>query len=136
MQSLHSIPVLRPSVLELSGGQTLVIDRTADGETLELVSPDGVVQLVVDVTPTGPVLRFDSSLRIQASGALELDAARVAIRGTDGVTIESGTDVRIVARGDLDTEARVQHITARTGNVELKANDDVKLKGERIRLNC
>ena len=34
------------------------------------------------------------------------------------------------------TSARAQAITARLGDVSVKANDDVRLNGERVRLNC
>ncbi len=125
-----------PCLLDLAGGQKLLVDRTSEGNLLQFLSPGGLVTLTVEVTPSGPVIRFDGGLKIQASGPLELDAARVAIRGAEGVSIESGGDARIAAAGDLDSEARVQNIWARLGNVNLKANDDVKLKGERIRLNC
>jgi hypothetical protein len=32
--------------------------------------------------------------------------------------------------------ARIQNITAELGNVNLQANDDVKIDGERILMNC
>jgi hypothetical protein len=36
----------------------------------------------------------------------------------------------------LDSQARIQNITAVLGNVNVKANDDVRMNGERVRMNC
>jgi hypothetical protein len=41
-----------------------------------------------------------------------------------------------VADGDLKTEARIQEIRARLGNVNVSANDDVRIDGERVMVNC
>ena len=73
---------------------------------------------------------------IQASGLLAIEGEQVAIHGRDGVSITSGGDAQVLVKGDLNTEARIQNVTATRGNVNVKANDDVKLLAERIRLNC
>jgi hypothetical protein len=44
--------------------------------------------------------------------------------------------VSIDTPGDIHSEACSQKITAHLGNVDIKANDDVTLDGERIRMNC
>lgn len=53
-------------------------------------------------------------------------------RLTGGVPLR----VELGPEGDIATRAREQVIEARLGDVRVKANDDVKLNGERIRLNC
>jgi hypothetical protein len=121
---------------DLVGGQQLCIERGGDADVVTLVAPGGEIQFSLHVTPAGPVLRFERGLKIEASGELELAGRRVAIRGEAGVTIESGGDAAISVAGDLSSSARVQNIRARLGNVNVKANDDVRLRGERIRLNC
>ena len=63
-------------------------------------------------------------------------ADRVAIHGREGVAITTDGDVAIVAAGDLETRARTQTIAAELGDVRVVANDDVRLTGERIRMNC
>ncbi len=136
MKRVASVSESQPLLVELAEGQKLLVDRSGDGSLLQFLSPGGLVTLTVEVTANGPVLRFDGGIKFQASGLLELDAERVAIRGEKGVSIETGGDARIAAAGDLHSEARVQNISARLGNVNVKANDDVRLRGERIRLNC
>ncbi len=120
----------------LVGRQRLHLDRRRDADVVTLFAPDGRVSFSVRVTPSGPVLTFDDSLTIEANDALELRARRVAISGREGVSIESGADASIEVAGDFTSTARVQNVRARLGNVNLKANDDVRLRGERIRLNC
>ena len=44
--------------------------------------------------------------------------------------------MKLAATGDMQLEARVQDITATQGNVNVKANDDVCLHGERVKVNC
>jgi hypothetical protein len=82
------------------------------------------------------VLRFEQGLRIEATGALELAGRTLLLSGTENVSIRSGGDATIEAVGDLSSSARIQDIKARLGNVNVKANDDVRVTGERIRLNC
>jgi large exoprotein involved in heme utilization and adhesion len=121
--------------LELVGGQQLVVERGGETDVITLVAPSGDITFSLRVTPGGPVLRFERGLTIEASGELELAGRRVAIRGEDSVSIESGGDAAIEVAGDLSTSARIQNIRARLGNVNVKANDDVKVVGERILLN-
>lgn len=45
-------------------------------------------------------------------------------------------DLKLQVAGDLHSEARVQNVTATLGDVNVRANDDVKMIGERIRMNC
>jgi hypothetical protein len=122
--------------LELAGEQQLTVQSDQGVSILRILDPGGRVTLRVEVSENGPVLCFESGLQVRASGALDFEGQRVAIRGREGVRIESGADTQLVAAGDLHSDARVQNIRARLGNVNLKANDDVKLRAERIRLNC
>jgi hypothetical protein len=73
---------------------------------------------------------------LQATGDLAVSAGRLALHGRDGVAITSDGDVTVQTPGDLSTSARSQNITAELGNVNVKANDDVKINGERVLVNC
>ena len=123
--------------LELIGEHRLLVERTPTENTLRLLSRDGQLSLTISITGDGPVLRFEGPcLRLESTGELTVDAQRLALHGREGVAISSGADASICVAGDLKTEARIQNITARRGNVNLKANDDVRMRAERIRLNC
>jgi hypothetical protein len=128
--------VLPPNTLALSQQRTLVVERRPGLDLLRVFNADGQACLTVRLTPTGPVLQFDGSVVLQTSGALALDAEHIALHGRDGVTITSGGDVTLQTAGDLTSRARVQNIRADLGNVNLQANDDVRLNGERVLVNC
>jgi hypothetical protein len=90
----------------------------------------------VAITADGPVLRFEGGLALQTDGPLAIDAEQVTLHGRQGVAISSGGDAWIQVEGDLHSNARIQNITADLGNVNVKANDDVKINGERVKVNC
>lgn len=123
--------------LELVGGQRLVLERSPREDVLRFVTTDGRVTLSIHVTEQGPVLRFEgASLAIQAAGELSIEAQHLRLHGHAGMTLTAGGDVTLATPGDLHTHARTQNITADLGNVNVRANDDVKLNGERIMVNC
>jgi hypothetical protein len=127
----------RTTRMALVGDQQLVLERRRRDNLLQIIGADGHVTLSLQITPAGAVLRFEgASLMIQADGDLAVSAKRIAIHGREEVRITSGGDATIGVAGDLETTARIQNITAELGNVNVKANDDVKLNGERILVNC
>lgn len=111
------------------GSHFLHIEPEAGGHVLRLVGPGGAQRLEIAVTADGPVLRLHSGLKIELAGELAIDAARIALHGREGLTLTSGGDARIVAAGDLVARAEL-------GDVSVRANDDVRLDGERVRMNC
>ena len=54
----------------------------------------------------------------------------------NGVMVSSGGDAAIHVGRDLEISARAQSLRAELGDISLKANDDIRLDGERIRNNC
>lgn len=111
----------------VSGG--LRAEPSPLGNGLTIVGPDGRNVVTVLWTPAGAVLRFEGNgLRLETPGTLALSADRVEIDGRQGVSIRS--------EGDLDTRARIQDHEATLGNVNIRANDDVRLNGERVMVNC
>jgi hypothetical protein len=123
--------------ISLIDRHSLEISRSATDNVLRIVSPDGRTGVTVTVTAQGITLSITGGdLTLQTSGALAIDAERVALHGRNGVAITSGGDLSLQVAGDIHSEARIQNIKARLGNVNIKANDDVKLTGERIKLNA
>lgn len=126
-----------PRRIELAGSHELVVERTSDTSLLSLLGRDGRVCLAVEITEAGPVLRFEgANLKLRVGGDLTIEAERLALSGRSEVTLYSGGDLRMNADRDLTSRARVQTIQAELGDVNVKANDDVKLRGERVRVNC
>jgi hypothetical protein len=126
-----------PTAVALVGGQQLVVEDLPAANVLKLLSADGRLTLSIRVTPAGPVLHLEGAgLMIQTDGDLAVSAGRVAIHARDGLALTSGGDAHIHAAGDLHSTARIQNLTADLGNVNVKANDDIKLNGERVLVNC
>jgi hypothetical protein len=125
------------SKVPLVGGQELTITNRGVSNVLILRDASCRVTLTIEVTDKGPILRFDSpGLAIQTTGALSLEAETLSLRGRKGLELTSGGDAAIHVEGDLVTSARIQTVRAELGNVNLEANDDVRLVGERVLLNC
>jgi hypothetical protein len=125
-----------PQEIELAGRQKLSVERREGEDVIRLHSPDGGVELSILVREGGTTLRFEGDLSIEASHRLAFQAERVEIRGREGVAIASGGDLEVEAARDLHSRASIQNITASQGNLNLRANDFVRLKGEIIKLNC
>src|SRR5262245_59517356 len=124
----------RVQTVALAADHALHVERP---DLLTLRDADGRVRVAVHVTAAGPVLRFEGdALTVQAAGDLRREAERVAIHGRRDVTIRSDGDAAVEVAGELETYAEVQHHTATLGNVNIRANDDVRLNGERVRMNC
>jgi hypothetical protein len=111
------------------GEHFLHIEAAPDGHTLRLVGRDGGQRLEIVVTPQGPVLRLGAGLRIELAGALEIDADRVALHGRNGMSLTSGADASLQAAHHVAVRAEL-------GEVAVKANDDLRLDGERVLMNC
>lgn len=111
------------------GEHFLHIEPATDGHHLRLLGPGGGQSLEIVVTSQGPVLRLGAGLRLELAGALSVDAERIALHGRSGVALTSGGEVTIDAATHLTAKADL-------GDVRVKANDDLRLDGERILMNC
>ena len=130
IQAIHSIE----QDIDLPGGQRLQL-RTDGDDSILSINASGKTVVNIRITKQGAELIFEDGIRMRAQGNLTLDGDRVTFRAREDLKLESDGDVSICARGDLHTEGRIQNIHAKLGNVNVKANDDVKLRAERILLN-
>jgi hypothetical protein len=118
------------------GQHVLVIQRTATGGVLSLATADGSQPIEIEITPTGPILRLRTGLAVSVAGPISLSADSLTIQTQKQLSLISGGTLNIEAAGDLTTVADAQTISARLGDVRLDANDDVVLRGERVKMNC
>lgn len=132
------------STAVLRSGYSVAIQQQPGGDTLAVHSPDGELCVSISLTPEGPRVELRAcSLNIAAEGDLRLAANRLTIEAASDLAVRAGGDlsheaagdVRVAAQGSFRSAAFDQHHEATTGNLELEANDDVSLEGERIRLN-
>jgi len=90
-------------------------------QVLRLEAPDGRVCLTISLHAGGAAVELAaSSLRVATTGDVQFDCERLQVNARDRIDLVAGTDIGLAAR---------------LGNVDLVANDDVSLQGERIRLN-
>lgn len=136
-----------PETIELHAprsGRTIVLLLEEGGERLRVAAPGGGVELSIRLTPEGPVLELHgAAIELVASREVAVRCERFVVDAREDVVIAAGGDKREAIAGDHVTEvggqsrseARGVAVTARLGSVEVKANDDVALVGERIFLN-
>jgi len=123
--------------IPISSGRLLEIERTDNGDRLSICSPDDVVELEILITDTGPLLRFRSAdLQLQAIGSVKVECEDYSVKATRSILHETEGHLLLKAKEELDMEGKVSTLCATRGDVKIKANDDVRLNGERIRLNC
>ncbi len=131
-------------VVTFRSGHRAEIVRDQPSESLTLRTRDGHCMLAIEMTDHGALLRLSGeSLEIAASAKLSLRAERLEI-AADSASFDIGGDLTERVAGDVRREAqgaavlgaRSLGIEARQGGVAIKANDDVDLQGERVRLNC
>lgn len=118
------------------GNHVLVIERTAEGGLLRLLSPEGAKPIEIEVTAAGPILRLGNGLAISVAGKLDIAAEELSLSARRELSLRSEGTMEIAAAGDMAIEAEAHTIEARLGDVSIKANDDVIAVGERIRMNC
>lgn len=129
-----------------ASGRSIELRPAGRGEDLLTVrSPEGQVEIEVRLTKEGPVIRASgAALQIGSAGKVSVDCEEFHVRARERIVQASGGELRQEAAGDatlkvkghLGTEARTTTIRSRRGDTRVEANDDVKLKGERVRLNC
>lgn len=118
--ALESLAVMPAAdALRLRSGRTVAVDA-ADPDAITVRAPDGVVELSVRFTAEGPVLRF-------ASAAVELTATRAVSVACETFSVRATGNARI--------EGDAVEIESTRGDVTVKANDDARIYGERVRLN-
>ncbi len=117
--------------LALAGGYGLEV-RASDGSgrasALDVRAPDGRVCLTIRLDDGGP--------RVEITAAsLSVRADDLALEAKKDLALRAGGGILLEAQGALVSRALEQHIEATRGDILVEANDDVRLEGERVRLN-
>lgn len=108
-----------PVVRQLSAGRRLIIATDGGEETIQVQGEDGAVEVTIELTASGPVVRLSSA-------RLELDATREIAMRCERLDIEAEDGARIHTRGIASLSGRETRVGAK---------GDVRLKGARIFLN-
>jgi hypothetical protein len=146
--ALVSAPSNDPSAavrtVPLASGRCLEISEQGREESIHVRSADGQILLALRLTDAGPVLSVSGvSLEIAAQRHLALASNTLSIQTAGDATVDIGGSLRERTRGSALREAggasieraREVQVEAFPGGVVVKANDDVSITGERVRLN-
>lgn len=135
---------LAPQAVVLPSGRAIEVLSEPDADVLRFRAPNGECVLTIHLTDAGPVVRVTAAaLEVSAPKRLSIDCEEFQLRASGGAAIDVGGDlqervggsVHRVARGDAISEAQHVRVDARPGGIELRANDDVRVTGERVLLN-
>jgi hypothetical protein len=124
-----------PFTLALVDQSELTIRHDSGTDRIEIGS-GGRATLKITVSPARLSIELGAlEVSLTSEGALRIAADQLELVGRNGVALRSDSDLSLSAAGKLAVTADDQTLVARLGNVDIKANDDVSLVGERILLN-
>ncbi len=116
------------ATIPLRWDKTLAVESEADRERLLIRGASGLVEVTIEVTPSGcRVLVHAQDLEVRADRELSFQA-KTAHFAAENVTIH--------ASEALNVSAGKVAMAAERGSFTVRANDDVKVDGERVLLNC
>lgn len=118
----------RPGTMRLSSGRSVSVVEVIGEERVEIRAASGEMLVSVRLTDQGAVFSVSgASLDVTAARSLSLSAETVRVTAGKHLSMEAGELARVKAR-DVELEAA-------PGAVSIRANDDVDIVGERVRLN-
>jgi hypothetical protein len=118
----------KPTIVSTRSGCSVAVLHTGGDERVEIRSATGEMILSMRITEQGPVFSL-------AGASFEIAAANSLSFSADTIHMEARNDLRIEAAGTLRAGGRDVEILAEPGQVAIRANDDVDIVGERVRLN-
>jgi hypothetical protein len=137
------LPAHRASVV-LASGRRIEVEAADADDHLVVHGRDGRILLEVELTDSGPRLRFEGAdVELRAARSISIGAQEVAIEASRMLTLSSRGDLcaevdgdhHTRVRGDERLEAKSVEIQASEANVALRAMRRIALDGERIALN-
>ncbi|MFO0587848.1 MAG: hypothetical protein U0441_09930 [Polyangiaceae bacterium] len=140
----EAAPPARPSAIQFASGRSITAIEADGEERIEVRGADGAIVIALRLGADGPVLSVaGASLEIAAAKRLSLRAEAVHLASAGDLTIEAGgslfqrargSSVREIAGLDRATAGEIE-IEVNPGGISMRANDDVDIVGERVRLN-
>lgn len=111
----------------LPSGRTVVVKADGRGEVIEVRSSGGEVELRIALTNDGPVLSLSGArLEINATDTVALNCRHLAVRATEGVSMEAGGDIALKSAGDTFIDGKLVKLNCldRTGYPDDPAPSD------------
>jgi hypothetical protein len=121
-------------VIDLGAGQTVVIENNGNDRLLHIEAQHKRL-LSIRLYADHAELQLTQDCTVRTRGNMAFEGTVLSFRASEELHFESGGNATFSITGDLVSSASAQTIRATLGNVNLRANDDVKLQAERILLN-
>ena len=124
--------------LKLAGAHEILLKHGDGTDELRICTANGEHPLLtVSVSADGIAVRVTgASVTIEATELLKLEAKKLVLSALRELVVESAGAASLTFAGDLAIQAQAQTLTATLGDVQVTANDDVRLNGERVMMNC
>ncbi len=129
----------------LKKGHSLAIHNEDNGDVIKVRNAKGLVLFTIEVSTAGATLNIEAeNICISAANKLNITGKEVHIASEKQLNLKSNGNLdqqvkgnkTITTDGDNIETAKTQQLNAYLGDIKLKANDDIKLNGERVKLNC
>lgn len=131
------------TILKMDFGHLLIVNT--ENQEIKLVDNNKTTQLIISIKEKGLSLSINAfEINVNAAEELNFSSKRIKMNATEKIEIKTDGDLEFEIEKDCTAEiggisqsnAKTQLIRASLGNVEVKANDDVRLDGERVLFNC
>jgi hypothetical protein len=133
---LGSNPSTQFESIRLTDGGSLKIASEGAQDTLTLLAADGQVRLVLSVSARNlQIQSSDTGAVLSLSGAITLEADSVRVVAKEHLALRSHGSLSVEAENELSLKAGSVVIAATRTDAVLRANDDVRIEAERIRMN-
>jgi len=129
----------------LKKGHSVAIIEKNKKDLIQVRNAQGVTLFTIEVSDEGTNLNIEAeNINIKANKTLHLSGENIDLESKKDLYLKSKGDFNQYVKGNKTIEtqgenietAKTQYIKAYLGDVKLKANDDIKLNGERVKLNC
>lgn len=129
--------------IKFATGHTLSTNKEL-GE-INITNNKNELQLTILITASGIAINANANqLNVTASDQINLQSKRINIEASELLMLKSEghfvqeihKDALTEIKGTNKHLAKSQKIVATTGDIEMKANDNIKLQGEQVLLNC
>ena len=125
------------------GGHVEIVER-ANGSVIRLSSAEGRGVVTIQFTDRGPLVTLNAAdVEIVAARTLRLDSEELVVSAGQArfdvagdLTQRVGGEARLHVRHNYELKSAAFDLEAVRGSGSLRANDDVNVKGERVRMNC
>ncbi|HET9958077.1 MAG TPA: hypothetical protein VFQ61_26455 [Polyangiaceae bacterium] len=135
-QLARSVPTASEEI-PIGHSRVATLSATPEGAHLCVRAPSGAAELELELVTSeaGTTVRVRATaIAIQAQD-IAAECRTFSVKASERIELSSGGELRETALTLTETAERIQ-VDATRGSVEVRANDDVQLLGERVLLNC